>query len=285
MTTARSSSWPSASRRKTMRRRLAAAIAVLALGLHAAARGGPAVTPQVVPIDAHGRVPENLKPTDFELREEGTLQTLDGVRFVRVPAPPAPATPSAIRSAADEKAAAARAETRLLAIFLDEYHVTAGANAERAREAMTRFVDAQVAPTDLVVVLKPLDSLLEIRTTSDLAAVRERIQGFQGRKGDYEPRNQYERDFFAGTPARIEAARNQVALSAINALAVHLGSLTDRRKTLVIVSEGIGRSDWHRGTEYLATLETVRRSADRANVAVYAVDPRDPDAATDEKTN
>jgi len=132
-----------------------------------------------------------------------------------------------------------------------------------------------------VVVLKPLDSLLEIRTTSDLAAVRERIQGFQGRKGDYEPRNQYERDFFAGTPARIEAARNQVALSAINALAIHLGSLGDRRKTLVVVSEGVGRSDRRRGLEYLATIETIRRSADRANVSLYAVDPSDVPADGD----
>jgi hypothetical protein len=31
----------------------------------------------------------------------------------------------------------------------------------------------------------------------------------------------------------------------------------------------------HRGGEYLATLETIHRSADRANVAVYTVDPRD----------
>ena len=56
------------------------------------------------------------------------------------------------------------------------------------------------------------------------------------------PRNAYERDFIAGTPARIDAARNQVALSAINALAVHLGSLTDRRKTLIVAAEGVGAS-------------------------------------------
>ncbi len=103
--------------------------------------------------------------------------------------------------------------------------------------------------------MKPLDSLLTIRLTRDREAVRRAIESFEGRKGDYEPRNAYERDFIAGTPARIDAARAQVALSAINALAVHLGSLTDRRKTLIVATEasaapigGAGRSICRRST-------------------------------------
>ena len=105
--------------------------------------------------------------------------------------------------------------------------------------------------------------------------MRRAIESFEGRKGDYEPRNAYERDFMAGTPARIDAARSQVALSAINALAVHLGSLTDRRKTLIVVTEGVGRADRRRGQEYLPTLDTIIRSANRSNVSVYPFDPRD----------
>ena len=70
-----------------------------------------------------------------------------------------------------------------------------------------------------------------------------------------------------------------MALSAINALAVHLGGLADRRKTLVVVTEGIGRAERRRGQEYLPTLDTVIRSANRANVAIYPFDPGG-DAAT-----
>src|SRR5262249_15030240 len=99
-------------------------------------------------------------------------------------------------------------------------------------------------------------------------------ESFAGRKGDYEPHNAYERDYFAGTPARIDIARNQVALSAINALAVHLGSLADRRKTLIVASEGVGRTERRRGQEYLPTVDTILRSANRANVAIYPFDPR-----------
>jgi VWFA-related protein len=238
-----------------MRRGLAAIVAVAALGPHAVVRSEPASTSQVVtidviPSDARGRVLEDLKPADFELKEEGAAQSLESVRLVRD-------------------------DARLLAIFLDEYHVSPGPSTTRARAALRRLVDNQVSPRDSVIVFKPLDSLMTIHPTSDLEDVRQAIESFEGRKGDYQPRNAYERDFFALTPAKIDAARNQVALSAINALAVHLGAEPDRRKALVILSEGMAGIERRRGGEYVATLETIHRSADRANVAVYTVDPRD----------
>jgi len=240
-------------------------------------------TLDVVVTDARGRAVEDLKPSDFELREDTTVLPLESVRLVRTaPADPVTATaaadraPTPILTAADERLAASRDETRLFAIFLDDYHVESGANADRVRDAILDLVDHEIAPRDLLVVLRPLDSLLTIRLTRDRAAARAAIESFAGRKGDYEARNAYERDFVAGTPARIDMMRNQVALSAINALAVHLGSLSDRRKTLIVASESIGRTERRRGQEYLPTLETILRSANRANVAVYAFDPRPP---------
>ena len=136
-----------------------------------------------------------------------------------------------------------------------------GVETDRVREALTRFVDRDISPRDLIVVMKPLDSLFAIRLTRDRDAVRRAIESFEGRKGDYEPRNAYERDYIAGTPARIDAARSQVALSAINALAVHLGSLTDRRKTLIVATE-TRRPRRARG-EAWSTCRRSTRSSDR----------------------
>jgi VWFA-related protein len=235
------------------------------------------VTIAVIVTDARGRAVDDLKPSDFELRRESAALPLESARFVRAGRAAADA-PVLIQNAVDERQAALPDDTRLFAIFLDEYHVSGGANSERVRAALTRFVDDDLSPRDLVVVMKPLDSLFAIRLTRDRAAVRAMIDSFEGRKGDYAPRNAYERDYIAGTPARIDAARNQVALSAINALAVHLGSLSDRRKTLVVASEGVGRADRRRGQEFLPTLDTVIRSANRSNVAVYPFDPRDDSA-------
>ena len=229
------------------------------------------VTIDVTVTDARGRAVTDLKPADFELLEGSTLLPLESVRLVRAAGGPPAEPPARIQSAADERLAAGQEEARLFAIFLDEYHVASGAETDRVRDTLTRFVDRDVSPRDLIVVMKPLDSLFAIRLTRDREAVRSAIESFAGRKGG----NAYERDYIAGAPARIDVARSQVALSAINALAVHLGSLTDRRKTLIVATESVGRSDRRRGQEDLPTLDTIIRSANRSNVAVYPFDPRD----------
>ena len=234
------------------------------------------VTVDVTVTDSRGRVITDLQPSDFELREGGAVLPLESVRLVRVVAGAAADPPAGIQSAAEERLAAGQDESRLFAIFLDEYHVAAGAESERVRETLTRFVNRDLTPRDLIVVMKPLDSLFAIRLTRDLDAARRAIASFEGRKGDYQPRNAYERDFIAGTPARIDVARSQVALSAISALAEHLGSLTDRRKTLIVATGSVGRADRRRGQEYLPTIETIIRSANRSNVSVYPFDPREP---------
>jgi VWFA-related protein len=232
------------------------------------------VTVDLIATDARGRAITDLKSTDFDIREEGAAVPLESVRLVRVPAShPDAATP--ILTAAEERQAATADQSRLVAIFLDEYHVSE-AQTTRVRDAIGGFVDRELAANDLLVVMKPLDSLFAIRLTRDRRAAHAVIDEFVGRRGDYSARNAYERDFIAGTPARIDAARNQVALSALNALAVHLGSLSDRRKTLIVVAESLGASERRRGLENLPTLDTIVRSANRANVAIYPFDPSLP---------
>jgi VWFA-related protein len=262
--------------------RLAAAAFLIVAGttlVTQAQSGGRLVTIDLTVSDARGRVLTDLKPAEFQLREGGAVLPLESVRLVRVDPKAQAEPPVHIQSAADERLAAGRDEARLFAIFLDEYHVASGAETGRVRDALTQFVEREISPRDLIVVMKPLDSLFTIRMTRDREAVLRAIESFQGRKGDYEPRNAYERDYIAGTPARIDVARSQVALSAINALAVHLGSLTDRRKTLIVATESVGRADRRRGQEYLPTLDTIIRSANRSNVSVYPFDPREANAA------
>src|SRR5205823_1119624 len=139
-----------------------------------------------------------------------------------------------IDSDATERTEAANLNTRLVGMFLDDYHVSAE-NSARVRSAVTRFVEQSLSPQDLVVVMRPLDSLFGIRLTRDRDLVREVVGRFEGRRGDYTPGSSYERNYMAGTTARIEQLRAQVATSALNALANHLGSLNgDARKTLIV---------------------------------------------------
>ena len=128
----------------------------------------------------------------------------------------------------------------------------------------------------MVVVMKPLDSLFTIRLTRDRDEARRIVAGLEARKGDYTPHTAYERNYWAGTPARIEVARNQVVVSALNALGMHLGALGDGRKTLLVVTEGLVGEPRRRGQEFLANIDSIVRSANRSNVSIYPVDPRPP---------
>jgi VWFA-related protein len=238
----------------------------------------------VIATDGRGRAVENLRLADFELREDGAPQAIEEARFIKVDKAGATGDRALqIQSDADERTEAARPNTRLFAFFLDEYHVSA-ADSVRTRAALTRFIDDTLGPNDLIVVMRPLESLLTIRLTRDRERFRESLEAFEGRKADYTPRSAYERNIIAGTPARIEQVRAQVTLSALDALAVHLGSINgEARKTLVVVSEGVPRVDRRRGMESLPTLDSVIRSANRSNVSIYAVDPRESIAADADK--
>ena len=162
------------------------AIGVMAL---AAIQAVPAphvnvVRVDVIVSDARGRPVENLTPADFAIAENGVAQPLDSIRFVKIGRDaPLEAAAAPITSALDEQQQAARDGTRLVAILLDEYHVSA-ASTERVRDTLARFVDRDLGPRDLVAVLKPLDSLLTIRMTRDREQIRRAIGTFQGRLGE-----------------------------------------------------------------------------------------------------
>ena len=219
----------------------------------------PAVLDAIVE-DARGRAVDTLGPTDFSVTERDRPLTIDAVRFVRP-------------SDADRDPAAAR----LFAIFLDEFHVTPGPGADRVRDALIRFVQEDLRPEDLLVVLKPLDSLLDIRVTRDRAAALRAIQSFEPRFGDLTARTPFERTFIAGAPARVETARSQIAASSLDALALHLGQVSPGRKTLIVVSEGFTRPARRRGV-LLRGIDSVVLAANRAHVSIYPIEPNASEA-------
>jgi VWFA-related protein len=201
-----------------------------------------------IAVDRQGAVVRSLSPSDFEVLEGDTPFPLDEARFVQD-------------------------EARAVAIYLDEYHISPGPNSERVRTALLELLDRNLGPNDVLIVMKPLDSLFTIQPASNIADVRRVVAKFEGRKGDLAPRTEYERNYMLGASERVEGMRAQVALSALNALAVRLGMINDGRKTLFVVTEGLASVAARRGQEYMATLDSVIRSANRGNVSVYPIDP------------
>jgi VWFA-related protein len=231
------------------------ALAIAAVQLAPAPSPGPTpVVIDVIPTDARGRVVTNLKPSDFTLREDGDPQTLDDVRFV---------------NAADS--------ARLIGIYLDDYYVSPS-NTMLVRETLHRFVNEDLSANDLVAILRPLDSLLSIHLTKDRESLHRAIDAFEGRRGDYTPRTAFERSYMVNDRARADVQRTQATWSTLNALALHLANLGQGRKTMLLVSEQADPILRRRGLESLPTSSSVMRTANRANVSIYVLDP--VDAAT-----
>jgi VWFA-related protein len=230
-------------------------------------------SPELVRLDVVVESRRSAKPltaADFTVSEAGQSVVVESARLIQPSTETAPLPD--IASDEDEKAVAASAN-RLVGIYLDEYHLGNDAGLSAARAAVAAFVRAELGPRDLVVVLKPLDSLLSIRLTGDRERAAQIVDGAVGRQGDYTPRSTFEQNFIAGAPAHVESARNQIALAAVSALASHLGRFGAGRATLIVVSNGIAGRAQSRGDQAQPGLEGIVRAANRARVAIYAIRP------------
>jgi VWFA-related protein len=210
----------------------------------------PLARVDAIAADARGQAVTGLTADDFEVIENGAPRRIESVSFM-----------------ADQA-------TRLVAIYLDEYHVSAGPGVARVQAALARFIDHLLDPRDLLAIVRPLDSLPGIQLTPNRAIARDALSRFAPRKGDYEPRNAFERTYIASDPRRIDTVRAQIALSGLNALANRLGGLKAGRKTLIVISEGFTRGPRRRGDEGTPSADTVVRSANRGGVSIYPIDPR-----------
>jgi VWFA-related protein len=222
-----------------------------------------------VVTDARGRPIVDLRPSDFELIENGAARPLQHVELRSVsrdaPAPP-------IANVTDEEQAARQPGTRVFAFFLDEFHVSPGPGADRARDALHRFVEARLRPQDLAVVLKPLDTVTSIQFTRDRALLHSAIDSFAGRKGDYTPRTRFEEEYIGRAPAAVAAARRQIVTAALRELTMRLGELEADRGVIVFVSEGFPRDAPAPRTRG-ADLQGVVRASSRFSLAAYTFNP------------
>src|SRR5438105_9719156 len=122
----------------------------------------------VIVSDKNGANVANLKQSDFEITEDGRPQAIENFKFIKldggIASSLAEGTPRAIRTDADEEQEAGRDDVRLFAIFLDDYHVRKE-NSLRVRTPLEQFVQTQLGPTDMIGLMYPLESVLNVRLT------------------------------------------------------------------------------------------------------------------------
>jgi VWFA-related protein len=194
----------------------------------------------VIVNDKQGNPVADLKQEDFEVTEDGKPQAIQTFKLVKVneDAGVGSDPPREVRNAIEEQAEAARDDVRLFAIFLDDYHVRLE-NSMRARELIAQFVENQLQPADMAGIMYPLFSINDVLLTRNRRNVATAIRGFQGRKYDYTPRNQFEENYvhYVST-IEAERIRNDVTLTALKGLIIRLGGLREGRKAIILVTEG-----------------------------------------------
>jgi VWFA-related protein len=195
----------------------------------------------VIVSDRNGTSVADLKQTDFEVTEDGKPQAIENFKFIKldggISSSVTEGTPRAIRTDADEEQEAARDDVRLFAVFLDDYHVRKE-NSIRVRAPLQQFIQTQLGPTDMIGLMYPLESVFSVRMTRNQDQVVRGLEKFLGRKYDYRPDNDLERQYAYLPVETQEQIRVRVSLSAIRGLIVHMGTLKEGRKQLIIVSEG-----------------------------------------------
>ncbi|MSO82686.1 MAG: VWA domain-containing protein [Acidobacteria bacterium] len=263
--------------------------------------------------DNKGAPVTDLTVADFEVLEDGKPQAIEQFRLIRVDGNPRPGEPPPreLRNRIDEEIEISRDDVRLFVFFFDDYHVRLG-NSLSVKEPLTRFIQTQIRPNDIVGMMYPLTPVDGISFTRNPASIISAIERFEGRKFDYRPRNMFEEQYARAPSEIVEQIRNQVVMTALRGLATRLGGLREGRKAIIYVSEGFtamlppqmrnadaslgplgnpgggGRASPMTGennpreetasffaqSDLYSQLRDVFTAANRNNAAIYAVDPR-----------
>ena len=249
----------------------------------------------------------DLKPEEFQVQEDGKPQKIESFQVIKIdpvaqqiegPTNREPTSPT------EERREAQRPDVRLFIILLDDYHVRRG-NDMVVRKPLIDFIQNQLGPADMVALMYPLTPVTDLTFTRNRDRLTRAIEKFEGRRFNYQPRNEYEEQYAYYPAAAVEKIRNDVTLSALEGATVKLGGMREGRKSIILVSEGFTamlppqlndpvaampgfnnpargnpnlqndeRNEFRASTEMMSDLEEVFREANRNNTSIYAVDPR-----------
>ncbi len=265
----------------------------------------------VTVTDEDGNHVSDLQASDFEVYEDGGLQSIESFELIEITAIPEPGAepPRRVSTRDDIVREAARSDVRLVVIFFDYYHVRFG-NGKRAALQVAEFIQNNLLPTDLVAVMYPLTPVTDLYFTRNHEMIQEQVNNWHGRKYEYIPENRFEAQYSYYPTEVVELIRNQVTFSALHGLMIHLGGIRDSRKSVLLVSEGytnylppqlrafsaevgpnsrtnplvgdpfVGDSAFEQTTQIFADaqilhdLQRVFSMANRFNTSIYPLDPR-----------
>jgi VWFA-related protein len=262
-----------------------------------------------VVTDERGAFIENLSKDDFEIYEAGKLQQPTVFQLVDVPIEPVrPAAAGVARVEPDVRATTAQFDGRLYIMVLDDLH-TMTLRSPLVRNAARRFVERSLGPNDLAAIVYTsgrTDAAQELTSSRNLLLAS--VDKFQGQKLPSATTERLavhlrDRDMersasdgstdgsssssSSSSPAKTvddpydsERGMNaRRALETVRDVAQWMANVPGRRKSVVLFSEGIDYDiyDVFNNRSASSVMYDAREAiaaAQRANVSIYAVDPR-----------
>jgi len=228
---------------------------------------------EVVVTDGNGRPVTDLTRGDFDVLDQGRPQSVTSFAFINLAADAVErVTVPARRSEADIVTNTSR-EGRIYVFVLDDLHTEEG-HADRIKAAARRFIEHDFADSDIAaVVFTGLAPSRGQDFTSNTTLLLNAIEQFQGQQLPSPTIVQLNNP--PGVNADVDAIerprRARALLKTLRAEAELLAGIRNRRKAIVLISEGID-----------GEVEDAITAATRANVVIYAIDPRGVRAAAEE---
>ena len=253
-----------------------------------------------VVVDAQGNFVRTLNQGDFQVLEDGKPQNVTAFSLVDIPVERTE-QPAFLRRAVepDVHSNAKAPDGRLYVLVLDDIHTDARQTL-RVRRTAKQFVDRFLGANDLAAVVHASGRAGASQDfTNNKRLLDQAIDHFMGRKLRSATLNKIDDARLRGglpvtrngPPAdseELERAHNaRSLLSTISNLAEYMSAIHGRRKAIVLLSEGIDY-DINRPME-MSEAASIRQettdaigAATRANINIYALDPRGLTSAGDE---
>ena len=249
-----------------------------------------------VVTDAQGNTITNLTLDDFEVLEDGRPQKVTAFSLVDIPIERAERPLFAAGPIEPDVQGNATPDGRLYLIVLDDLH-TSFANTPRVKTALRQFLERNFGTNDRAAVVftggraqdgqdftnnpRLLMAAVDRFTGRNLeSATAERLAGVGSCGRIPSGAGTGSGAGISNDPCEAERGFNaRTAMSGIRKLAEFMAGVRGRRKTMLLVSEGISYDiyDIFNNRSASVIVDETRdaiAAATRANVAVYAIDPR-----------
>ena len=245
----------------------------------------------------NGQLISDLRPDDIEIYEDDVRQKVETFEFVRI-------LDGAQGRSADVTQQDSR--SRIYVVFVDTHTTQLNTDTE-LRQALLRFLDRTVQPNDLVGLMTPEMSALDVTLRRRGTVISDVANGELWKAAPAERPDQkrfaWENCYATGrrTSRRVTemtARRDgKATIDALRELVEHLRDLREERKAVLLLTAGWPFSDdsmtLRSGSDnetktceddrkallrlnYKTMLRDVARSANRANVSFYPVNARRP---------